>query len=98
MERPHMNHLRDLIHRLLAGESERRIARDFRISWPTVHMYHLLAKREGYLKAGKVLPDDATLLGAGAWPAAPQERFQPGTLSRGDENLLKQNVEMTAIW
>ena len=73
MERPHINHLRDLIHRLLAGESERRIARDLRISWPTVHMYHLLAKREGYLKAGKVLPDDATLLGVlGPGPQPPK--------------------------
>jgi len=77
MERPHMNHLRDLIHRLLAGESERRIARDFRISWPTVHMYHLLAKREGYLKAGKVLPDDATLLGAGPQPPKSVSSLEP---------------------
>ena len=44
MERIHMNHLRDLIRRLKAGESERRIARDMQISRPTVHKYHELAK------------------------------------------------------
>lgn len=71
MERLHMNHLRDLIHRLRAGESERRIARDLKISRPTVHKYHVLAKREGYLEAGSALPDDATLravLGPGPQP------------------------------
>ena len=59
MERLHMNHLRDLIHRLRAGESERRIAQDLQISRPTVHKYHVLAKREGYLEVGSALPDDA---------------------------------------
>jgi hypothetical protein len=38
-----MNYLRYLIHRLRAGESERRIARDLRISRITVHRYHELA-------------------------------------------------------
>ncbi|MCL6429314.1 MAG: hypothetical protein K6V36_00460 [Anaerolineae bacterium] len=32
MERLHMNYLRDLIHRLRAGEKERRVAFDLRIS------------------------------------------------------------------
>jgi DNA-binding transcriptional regulator LsrR (DeoR family) len=49
MERLHMNHLRDIIHRLRKGESERRISMDLQISRPTVHKYHELAKREGYL-------------------------------------------------
>jgi DNA-binding CsgD family transcriptional regulator len=38
-----MNYLRDLIYRLRAGESERRIAADLGLSRPTVHKYHLLA-------------------------------------------------------
>jgi transposase len=99
MERLHMNHLRDLIHRLRAGESERQIARDLRISRPTVHKYHLLAKREGYLETGSALPDDATLLkvlGPGPRPPKSVSSLEP---HRGAiENLLKQNVEMTAIW
>ena len=46
MERLHINYLRDLTFgRLRAGESERRIARDLRISRVTVHRYHELAER-----------------------------------------------------
>ena len=40
MERIHMNHLRDLILRFKAGESERRIAQDMGLSRPTIHKYH----------------------------------------------------------
>ncbi len=43
MERLHMNYLRDLIHRLRAGEKERRIAHDLGISRTTVRRYHDLA-------------------------------------------------------
>jgi DNA-binding transcriptional regulator LsrR (DeoR family) len=64
MERLHMNHIREIIHRLRASESERRIARDMQISRPTVHKYHALAKQEGYLEPDVPLPDDATLLAA----------------------------------
>ncbi len=56
-----MNYLRDLIHRLRAGESERRIAKDLGVSRITVHEYHELAQRQGYLEPGSPLPDDATL-------------------------------------
>ncbi len=50
MERIHMNHLRDIIHRLREGESERQISRDIRISRPTIHKYNLLisASMGGY--------------------------------------------------
>jgi len=99
MERMHMNHLRELIHRLRAGESERRIAQDMRISRPTVHKYHLLAEREGYLAEGRTLPDDATLaavLGPGPQPPKIISSLEPyrDTIQK----LLKQEVEMTAIW
>jgi len=49
MERLHMNHLLDLIHRLRAGESERRIAQDLGLSRPTVHKYREVAEAHGYL-------------------------------------------------
>jgi transposase len=94
-----MNHLRDLIHRLRAGESERRIALDMNISRPTVHKYHLLAKREGYLEAGSALPDDATLraiLGAGPRPPKMISSLEP--YREVVQKLLRQKVEMTAIW
>ena len=47
-----MNYLRDLIHRLRSGESERRIAPDLAISRVTVHKYHQTAEQLGYLNKG----------------------------------------------
>lgn len=99
MERLHMNHLRDIIHRLRAGESERRIARDLKISRPTVHKYHELAKRQGYLDTKIPLPDDATLravLGSGPQPPKIASSLEP--YREVVANLLKQGVEMTALW
>ena len=58
MERLHMTYVRDLIHRLRAGDSERRIACDLGISRPTVHKYHEMAQAHGFLEAGSALPDD----------------------------------------
>ena len=62
-----MNHLHDLINRLRAGESERRIAQDLKVSRPTVHKYKEWAAEQGYLDADRPLPDLATLL-AGLGP------------------------------
>ncbi len=50
MEPLHMNYLRDLIHRLHAGDSERRIARDLNLSRTTVRKYHTWAEGQGYLR------------------------------------------------
>ena len=99
MERIHMNHIRDLIRRLRAGESERRIARDMRISRPTVHKYHEIARQQGYLEKEAVIPDDEILqaiLGPGPQPpkiASSLERY--GEVVK---TLRKQEVEMVAIW
>lgn len=99
MERIHMNHLRDLIRRLRAGESERRIAQDMRISRPTVHKYSELSKKEGYLETGTEIPTDEILqsvLGPGPQPpkiASSVEQF--GEIVK---ILRKQEVEMVAIW
>jgi transposase len=94
-----MNYLREIIRRLRAGESERRISRDLDISRPTVHKYHMMAQEEGYLKPEIELPDDATLLTAlGPGPRPPQT---PSTLEPYRETvqrLVEQGVEMTAIW
>jgi len=99
MERIHMNHLRDLIHRLRAGESERRIARDMRISRPTVHKYHELARQQGYLEKGTEVPDDETLqevLGPG--PKPPKIASSLEEYGEVVKTLHKQKVEITAIW
>jgi transposase len=99
MERLHMNHLRDIIHRLRKGESERRISMDLQISRPTVHKYHELAKREGYLDSNHPIPDDNTLLAAlGPGPRPPKKPSSLEPHREVVETLLKQEVEMVAIW
>jgi transposase len=99
MERLQMNHLRDLIRRLRAGESERRIALDMSISRPTVHKYHELAKQQGYLEQDTAIPDDETLqkvLGPGPQPPQIVSSVEPyGEIVKA---LRKQEVEMVAIW
>ena len=68
-----MNYLHDLIYRLRAGESERRIARDLKVSRPTVHKYKLWAEGQGYLDPEQSLPELGTLLAAlGPVPHPPQ--------------------------
>lgn len=99
MERIHMNHLRDLIQRLRAGESERRIARDMKISRPTVHKYHELARQQGYLEKEAVVPNDETLqavLGPGAQP--PKIASSLEEYGEVVKTLRKQEVELVAIW
>ena len=99
MERIHMNHLRDLIRRLRAGESERRIAQDMQISRPTVHKYHELCKKEGYLEAGNEIPADEILQSAlGPGPQPP--KIASGVEQFGEivKTLRQQEVEMVAIW
>lgn len=94
-----MNYLRDLIYRLRAGESERRIAEDLQVSRPTVHKYRLWAERQGYLKPEQPLPDLASLIAALGPVAAPPQMVS--TLAPHQaviEQLLDQGVEITAIW
>src|SRR4030042_394242 len=99
MERLHMNYLRDLIYRLRAGESERRIAADLGLSRPTVHKYRALAERQGYLSPDPALPDDASLQSVlGGASRAPR---QPSTVEAYAETvgqLLVQGCEMSAVF
>jgi transposase len=99
MERLHMNYLRDIIYRLRKGESERRIAQDLNLSRPTVHKYHALAKREGYLDLSKPLPNDSSLqaaLGPGPQPPKIPSSLEP--YRSVVEEFLKQDIEMAAMW
>jgi transposase len=94
-----MNYLHDLIYRLRAGESERRIARDLKVSRPTVHKYKLWAEEQGYLDLEQPLPELATLLAAlGPVPQPPQTKSTLAPHQEMIEQLLDQGVEMTAIW
>ncbi len=94
-----MNYLRDLIYRLRASESERRIAQDLKVSRPTVHKYKQWAESQGYLNLAQPLPELAKLVAA-LGPTSPP----PPTASTLEpyrafvEQLLDQGVEMTAIW
>jgi|GEM_PF-1030973 len=99
MERLHMNYLRDLIHRLRANESERRIARDLRISRTTVRHYHEIAQQHGFLSPDSAIPDDATLVAVlGPAPRPPTTPSTVEPYAEVVERLLDQGVEMTAIW
>lgn len=99
MERLHMNYLKDIIHRLRSGESERRIARDLQISRPTVHKYSELAKRNNFLDSEQPMPDPATLLaalGPGPKPPVMVSSLEPHRAVVAE--LLKQGLEKMAIW
>ena len=99
MERLHMNYLRDLIYRLRQGESERRVAKDLRISRTTVRRYRELAQQQGFLLPNSLLPDDAVLseaLGPGPQPPRTPSTLEP--YAEVVQALLAQGVEMTAMW
>jgi transposase len=99
MEQLHMNRLRDLINRMRAGESERRIARDMDISRTTVRKYRELAEPHGYLRPDHPLPDDATL--RSAFGPGPQPRSVTSSVEPYQDvvqRLVDQGVEMTAIF
>jgi transposase len=99
MERIHMNHLLDLIHRLRAGESERRIAQDLKLSRPTVHKYRELAAKHGYLEPDSPMPDAATLRAVlGPEPQPPHQLSSIEPHRDLVQRLIDQKVEMTAIY
>ena len=99
MERTHMNHLRELIYRLRAGESQRRIAKDLSMSRTTVSKYRRWAKAQGYLDAKHPLPDDATLAAALGEPLPPpcaESSVEP--YREIVQAWVEQGVEMVAVW
>jgi transposase len=99
MERLHMNHLKDILHRLRSGESERRIAHDLQISRPTVHKYTELAKRHGFVDPERPMPDQASLMAAlGPGPQPPKMISSLEPHRAVVEDLLKQGLEKMAIW
>jgi transposase len=94
-----MNYLRELIHRVRAGESERRIARDLGISRPTVHKYRALAEAHGYLEPDSPMPEEATLLTVlGPGPRPPRIPSSVEPYQEVVQRLVDQGVEMAAIF
>ena len=99
MERIHMNHLRELIYRLRAGESQRRVAKDLCMSRTTVSKYQAWAEAQGYLDTSRPLPDDATLAAAlGDPPKPPRAESSVEPYRDVVQAWVDQGVEMVAIW
>src|SRR5512143_3158989 len=99
MARPLMNYRRDIIHRLRAGDSQRRIARDLKISRTTVSKYRDWAAAQGYLQPDRAMPDDLTLATALGDPLPlPRQASSAEPYREIIQRLLDQGVEMAAIW
>jgi transposase len=94
-----MQYLRDLIHRLRLGQTERAIAKDLRLSRQTVKKYRELARAAGYLESDNELPDVATLSAQlGPAPAPPRTPSTVEPYRQLVEELLVQGVEMMTIF
>lgn len=98
MERLHVNHIRDIIHRLRQGESQRQIARDLGMSRDTIGKYHRLALQEGYLDGAKALPPTKELRAKlGPMTAPPRRTSTVAAYRETVEHLLGEGVELTAL-
>ena len=98
VERLNVDRILDLIYRLRAGESERRISRDTGIARRTVHKYRQWAREQGYLDMDSPLPDLPTLVEDLGDPAEPPR--QDSSLKPYEaivRELLDQGCQMTVI-
>ena len=98
MERLHMNHIREIIHRLQQGQSGREIAKDLRVSRHTVGKYYQMAKQEGYLDGSQSLPSSKELMakiGSPQMPPSPESSVAP--YKEIVERFLGEGVEKMAI-
>jgi len=99
MERLNMDRIRDLIYRLRAGESERRISRDTGIARRTVHKYYQWAQEQGYLDLATPLPDVLTLVeDLGDPPHPPRQDSSLEPHEAVVKELLDQGCQMTVIY
>lgn len=97
MEQLHMHLLRDLVYRLRAGESQRRIARDLGLSRITVRKYRDLAEQRGFLQPDVALPEDAALSSLLKRNPPVQQTSSVEPFADIVRALLGQGCEMTAI-
>ncbi len=99
MERLHLNYLRDIIHRLRLGQSDRAIAQDMHISRRTVRKYRQLASAAGYLDPSQPLPDPQALMAhLGPAPSPPVSVSTVVPYKDIVVQLLDQGVEMMTIF
>jgi len=99
VERLHVHYLRELVHRLRAGSSQRAIAHDLGLARMTVHKYAQLAAAAGYLDASQPLPDAAELIARLGPPTQPPRTPSSVEPYRAQvEQLLATGVEMMTIF
>jgi transposase len=94
-----VHYLRELVHRLRAGSSQRAIAHDLGLARMTVHKYAQLAAAAGYLDASQPLPDAAELIARLGPPTQPPRTPSSVEPYRAQvEQLLATGVEMMTIF
>jgi transposase len=99
VERLHLNYLREIIHRLRLGQSDRAIAQDMHISRRTVRKYRELAGATGYLDPSTPLPDAQALMASlGPAPSPPVSISTVVPYKEIVVQLLDQGVEMMTIF
>jgi transposase len=99
VERLHVNYLRELIHRVRLGQSDRAIARDLNISRLTARKYRELAQTAGFLDPAQPLPDAQTLTQTlGPVPKPPHNPSSVEPYRQTVSELLEQGVEMMTIF
>lgn len=92
--------IRQILHRLRAGDSQRRIAQDLRINWRTVKKYAQWAQAQGLL-AGEVPPPDELqrlLKATFSEPPPPQNTSSVAPYRERVVQWRRAGVEVTAIW
>jgi transposase len=99
VERLHVNYIRELIHRIRLGQSDRAIASDLNVSRITVRKYRELAQAAGYLDGELPLPDVGTIVATvGPEPKPPRNVSSVQPYANIVEGLLEEGVEMMTIF
>ena len=99
MERLHVNYLREIIHRLRTGQSDRAISRDMHLSRHTVRKYRELADKADYLDPSTPLSEAQALAAAlGPEPRPPVTESTVLPYKEVVIELLEQGVEMMTIF
>jgi transposase len=98
MERIHVNHYKDIIYRLRAGESERQISRDLGICRQTVHKYKLKAQAEGFLEGTRMPGEGKVRESLGPVPKPPKIPSSLEPYRESVQNYVDQGLEMVAIY
>jgi transposase len=94
-----MNVLRELVHRLRMGESDRAIASDMHIGRNTVSKYRHLSEKHGYLNPDTELPEVKVLAAVlGPAPQPPRTVSTVLPYQQVVEELLELDVEMMTIF